>query len=114
MRPLMASDTSQNLRRVFKLSELLKAEAGDKSFKPARVHVVGAGLMGGDIAAWCVVSGMEASLQDLDPEQIEKARQRAKKLFKKRLRKKQAVDAAMARLIADPEGKAYPSRGRHH
>ncbi|MCP4932741.1 MAG: 3-hydroxyacyl-CoA dehydrogenase [bacterium] len=106
--PLMASDTSRNLRRVFKLSELLKAEAGDKRFKPSRVHVVGAGLMGGDIAAWCVVSGMEASLQDLDPEQIEKARQRAKKLFKKRLRKKQAVDAAMARLIADPDGKHIP------
>ncbi len=106
--PLMASETSRNLRRVFKLSELLKAEAGDKRFKPARVHVVGAGLMGGDIAAWCVVSGMEASLQDLDPAQIEKARQRAKKLFKKRLRKKQAVDAAMARLIADPDGKHIP------
>ena len=106
--PLMASHTSRNLRRVFKLSELLKAEAGDKTFKPARVHVVGAGLMGGDIAAWCVVSGMEVSLQDLDSEQIEKARQRAKKLFKRRLRKKQAVDAAMARLIADPEGKHVP------
>jgi 3-hydroxyacyl-CoA dehydrogenase / enoyl-CoA hydratase / 3-hydroxybutyryl-CoA epimerase len=103
--PLMASETSRNLRRVFKLSELLKAEAGDKSFRTTRVHVVGAGLMGGDIAAWCVVQGMEASLQDLDAEQIEKARQRAKKLFRKRLRKKKAVDAAMARLIADPEGK---------
>ena len=103
--PLMASETSRNLRRVFKLSELLKGEAKDKSFKTARVHVVGAGLMGGDIAAWCVVQGMEASLQDLDVDQIEKARQRAKKLFRKRLRKKQAVEAAMARLIADPEGK---------
>ncbi len=103
--PLMASDTSRNLRRVFKLSELLKGQAGDKSFKPLRVHVVGAGLMGGDIAAWCVLSGMEASLQDLDAEQIEKARQRAKKLFRKRLKKKRAVDAAMARLIADTKGK---------
>ncbi|MCF6198694.1 MAG: 3-hydroxyacyl-CoA dehydrogenase NAD-binding domain-containing protein [Hyphomicrobiaceae bacterium] len=106
--PLMASQTSRNLRRVFKLSELLKAEAGDKSFKPMRVHVVGAGLMGGDIAAWCVFSGMEVSLQDLDAEQIEKARQRAKKLFRKRLKKKQAVDAAMARLIADRDGKHVP------
>ena len=106
--PLMASETSRNLRRVFKLSELLKAQAGDKSFKPLRVHVVGAGLMGGDIAAWCVLQGMEASLQDLDAEQIEKARQRAKKLFQKRLKKKQAVEAAMTRLIADPDGKHVP------
>jgi len=106
--PLMASQTSRNLRRVFKLSELLKAQAGDKSFKPMRVHVVGAGLMGGDIAAWCVFSGMEVSLQDLDAEQIETARQRAKKLFRKRLKKKQAVHAAMARLIADGDGKHVP------
>lgn len=106
--PLMASQTSRNLRRVFKLSELLKAEARDKSFRVSRVHVVGAGLMGGDIAAWCVLSGMEVSLQDLDSEQIEKARARAKKLFKKRLKKKLAVDAAMTRLIADPQGKHIP------
>ena len=122
--PLMASETSRNLRRVFKLSELLKAEApkgngvnGDaasgpaascstaSSFKPRKVHVIGAGTMGGDIAAWCVVSGMQASLQDLDEAQIAKALKRAQGLFKKRLRGKTAFDSAVARLIADPQGK---------
>lgn len=103
--PLMASETSRNLRRVFRLSELLKAEAEDKSYRPQRVHVVGAGTMGGDIAAWCAVSGLEASLQDLDAVQIEKSRERARQLFKKRLKSKVAVDAAMARLIADPQGR---------
>ena len=60
--PLMASEASRNLRRVFKLSEMLKDEAPKDGFKPLRVHVIGAGTMGGDIAAWCVTQGMQASL----------------------------------------------------
>ena len=103
--PLMVSDTSRNLRRCFKLSEMLKDAAPKGTFKPRKVHVVGAGTMGGDIAAWCVACGMQASLQDLDEAQIDKALARAKKLFKKRVRGKAAFDSAVARLIADPEGK---------
>jgi len=103
--PLMASETSRNLRRVFKLSEMLKDEAPKDGFKPRRVHVIGAGTMGGDIAAWCVVQGMQASLQDLDEAQIKKALARAKSLFKRHLRTPLAIDAAVARLIADPDGK---------
>jgi len=103
--PLMASETSRNLRRVFKLSEMLKDEAPKDGFKPRKVHVIGAGTMGGDIAAWCVVQGMQASLQDLDEAQIGKALTRAKSLFKRRLRNELAVETAIARLIADPSGK---------
>jgi 3-hydroxyacyl-CoA dehydrogenase/enoyl-CoA hydratase/3-hydroxybutyryl-CoA epimerase len=108
--PLMASEASRNLRRVFKLSEMLKDEApkGETrkdGFKPRKVHVIGAGTMGGDIAAWCVVQGMQASLQDLDEAQIGKALARAKVLFKRQLRTPLAIETAMARLIADPSGK---------
>jgi 3-hydroxyacyl-CoA dehydrogenase/enoyl-CoA hydratase/3-hydroxybutyryl-CoA epimerase len=103
--PLMASEGSRNLRRVFNLSEMLKDDAPKDGFKPRRVHVIGAGTMGGDIAAWCVVQGMQASLQDLDEAQIGKALARAKGLFKRRLRAKLAIDAAVTRLIADPKGK---------
>ena len=103
--PLFASETSRNLRRVFKLSEMLKDEAPKDGFKPRKVHVIGAGTMGGDIAAWCVVSGMQASLQDVDEAQIAKALSRAKGLFKRRLRTPTAINAAVARLIADPKGK---------
>ena len=103
--PLMAGETARNLRRVFQLSEMLKDEAPKDSFKPLRVHVIGAGTMGGDIAAWCVVCGMQASLQDLDETQLKKALGRAKGLFGKQLRGKLAVDAAIARLIPDPDGK---------
>jgi 3-hydroxyacyl-CoA dehydrogenase/enoyl-CoA hydratase/3-hydroxybutyryl-CoA epimerase len=103
--PLMASEASRNLRRVFKLSEMLMDDAPKDGFKPRRVHVIGAGTMGGDIAAWCVVQGMQASLQDLDEAQIGKALARAEGLFKRQLRTKLAIDAAVARLIADPKGK---------
>jgi 3-hydroxyacyl-CoA dehydrogenase/enoyl-CoA hydratase/3-hydroxybutyryl-CoA epimerase len=103
--PLMNSETARNLRRVFRLTEMLKNEAPKDAFRPMRIHVIGAGTMGGDIAAWCVVCGMQASLQDLSEEQLQKALARAKDYFRKRLRTKQAVDAAVARLLADPEGK---------
>ncbi len=103
--PLMISDTSKNLRRVFRLSEEMKALAPkDSDYKPLRAHIIGAGTMGGDIASWCVVCGMDVTLQDMSVEQIEKAQKRAKKLFRKRLKKPVAVDAAMARMKADPDG----------
>ena len=49
---------------------------------------------------------MQASLQDLDEAQIAKALARAKGLFKRHLRTKLAIDAGVARLIADPKGSA--------
>jgi 3-hydroxyacyl-CoA dehydrogenase/enoyl-CoA hydratase/3-hydroxybutyryl-CoA epimerase len=70
-----------------------------------RVHVVGAGVMGGDIAAWCALRGMGVTLQDLDMERIKPALDRARSLFKKRLKKKVEIDNAVARLEADVTGK---------
>ncbi|MBS0233648.1 MAG: enoyl-CoA hydratase/isomerase family protein [Proteobacteria bacterium] len=104
--PLMMSDTSKNLRRVFRLTELLKGQA-PKGFKwrPSRVHVIGAGTMGADIAGVCVASGMEVTLQDISPEQLEKGIKAQGKLFARKFKTKATRDAAKARLIADPEGK---------
>ena len=107
---LMASPTAGNLRRLFFLSEGLKKLGirGPQKPKFARVHVVGAGVMGGDIAAWCAYRGLAVTLQDLDMERIQPALERAKKLFQKRLKKPLLVKAAMARLEADVEGKGAP------
>ncbi len=103
--PLLVSDQSRNLRRVFKLSEQLKAQAPkDLDWKPLRVHVVGAGTMGADIAGWCVVSGMEVTLQDLSAEQIERGIKAQGKLFSRKFKTKALREAAKARLIADPAG----------
>lgn len=105
--PLMNSDTSKNLRRVFFLSEGLKKQGVRGKDKPVfrRVHVIGAGVMGGDIAAWCALRGMGVTLQDLDMERIKPALDRAKSLFKKRLKSKTEIDNAVARLEADVTGK---------
>src|SRR5262249_26159059 len=49
---LIVTHTSRNLVRVFFLREKLKGLA-DGDFSGRHVHVIGAGAMGGDIAAWC-------------------------------------------------------------
>jgi 3-hydroxyacyl-CoA dehydrogenase / enoyl-CoA hydratase / 3-hydroxybutyryl-CoA epimerase len=103
--PLMVGETSKNLRRVFKLSEMMKAQAPKSlAFKPLRVHVIGAGVMGADIAGWCVACGMEVSLQDVNVEQIGKGIAAQKKTINRKFKTKAQRAAAMARLIADPKG----------
>jgi 3-hydroxyacyl-CoA dehydrogenase/enoyl-CoA hydratase/3-hydroxybutyryl-CoA epimerase len=103
--PLMLSDTSKNLRRVFKLSEMMKAQAPKNlAFKPLRVHVIGAGVMGADIAGWCVASGMEVTLQDVNADQIAKGIAAQKKVISRKFKTRAQRAAANARLIADPAG----------
>ncbi len=102
---LFCTDTSRNLVRVFFLQNKLKAQ-GDKSApKVRRVHVVGAGVMGGDIAAWCALNGMTVTLQDRELKYIEPALGRAEKLFAKRVRDDKQRAETTARLTADVEGK---------
>ncbi len=103
--PLMVSDQSRNLRRVFKLQEALKAQAPKKlDWKPVRVHVIGAGTMGADIAGVCAASGMEVTLQDISAEQLEKGIKAQGKLFARKFKTKALRDAAKTRLIADKDG----------
>ena len=102
---LINSATTRNLIRVFFLQDRLKGFGKDaKAFAPQRVHVVGAGVMGGDIAAWCVLRGMTVTLQDQSMERIAPAVGRAAKFFEKKLRDKKLARFALDRLIADPKG----------
>lgn len=101
---LITTPTSRNLRRVFRLSERLKGYGKAADFTARRVHVIGAGTMGGDIAAWCVVQGLEVTLQDREQRYIEPALQRAKSLFQKKLRSPDKVAGAISRLRSDVEG----------
>ena len=102
--PLLLGDTSKNLRRVFKLSEMMKAQAPKSGFAPKRVHVIGAGTMGADIATACVMAGMEVSLQDLSADALGKALAGSKTAFQRRYKTRTEADAAVARLIADQSG----------
>ena len=101
---LITGSTSRGLRRVFWLMERLKAQGKSSDFKASRVHVIGAGVMGGDIAAWCVLQGLEVTLQDREMKYIEPALKRARKLFAKKLRTPALIAGAQSRLIADVEG----------
>ena len=65
-----SSETPENLLRLFFLREQMKAIAKQSDFTAHQVHVVGAGVMGGDIAAWCALRGMQVSLQDRNAEAI--------------------------------------------
>jgi 3-hydroxyacyl-CoA dehydrogenase/enoyl-CoA hydratase/3-hydroxybutyryl-CoA epimerase len=104
MARLLVSPTSRNLVRVFFLQDALKSQ-GDKSTPaPQRVHVVGAGIMGGDIAAWCALRGLDVTLQDREQKYIDPAISRAEELFSKRLRDPADLAAAKGRLQSDVEG----------
>ena len=72
---LFCTDTSRNLVRVFFLQNKLKAQGDKAAAKVQHVHVVGAGVMGGDIAAWCALRGLTVSLQDRELKYNESPRQ---------------------------------------
>lgn len=101
---IFASPTAQNLLRVFALQERLKGLGKASDFQARRVHVVGAGVMGGDIAAWCAARGLLVTLQDQDVAKIAPAIQRAKAAFARRSKDRLQVQAQLDRLIPDPEG----------
>jgi len=101
---IISSPTARNLVRVFFLQERLKAFGKESPFKAGRVHVIGAGVMGGDIAAWCALRGMTVTLQDQSLERMGPALQRANKLFTRRLRDPLKARAAFDRLIPDVNG----------
>jgi 3-hydroxyacyl-CoA dehydrogenase / enoyl-CoA hydratase / 3-hydroxybutyryl-CoA epimerase len=99
---LLVTPTCRNLVRVFELRERLRNLVPRES-QVARVHVVGAGTMGGDIAAWCALRGLSVTLQDRAQRYVEPALSRARELFKRRLRAPGEADAAMARIVVDLE-----------
>jgi 3-hydroxyacyl-CoA dehydrogenase/enoyl-CoA hydratase/3-hydroxybutyryl-CoA epimerase len=101
---LLTSETAQNLIRVFFLQERLKSLGSHIAVKPHLLHVVGGGIMGGDIAAWCALQGLQVTLQDREPRFLTQAVARAYQLFKRKLYSKRLVMAAMDRLIPDPKG----------
>ena len=101
---LMCTSTSRNLVRVFLLQDRLKSLGGESSTEFKHVHVVGAGVMGGDIAAWAAFRGMTVTLQDRNEDLIRPALRRAKSFFEKRLKDPAAAADAASRLTMDVNG----------
>jgi 3-hydroxyacyl-CoA dehydrogenase / enoyl-CoA hydratase / 3-hydroxybutyryl-CoA epimerase len=102
---LVRAPTAPNLIRVFGLQERLKSLGKEGEFTPIlHVHVVGAGTMGGDIAAWCALRGLTVTLQDQNAERLSPAMKRATALFADRLKDPRRIRDANDRLIPDIEG----------
>src|SRR6202165_5879974 len=100
---LMVTPTAQNLIRVFFLREQMKKAAGPGN-KIDHVHVIGAGAMGGDIAAWCASQGFRVTLGDMKAEPMAGPDSRAAELFDKIMRRGTDIRDALDRLMPDLDG----------
>lgn len=100
---LLVTPASRRLVRLFEFSEELKRLARQEPHRLRRLHVVGAGVMGADIAAWAVLKGFTVSLQDREPAALARAVKRAHGLFHEKLRGR-ALQAAEDRLLPDLSG----------
>lgn len=101
---LMQGKTAQNLVRTFFLQERLKGEKVGSSISAPqiqRVHVVGSGRMGGDIAAWAALQGFQVNLFDENRVAVGRALSEAKSLFQHKLKDPYAVRLARDRLVPD-------------
>jgi 3-hydroxyacyl-CoA dehydrogenase/enoyl-CoA hydratase/3-hydroxybutyryl-CoA epimerase len=102
---LSKTPTAQNLIRLFFLQERLKNQGSGVDAGIKHVHVVGAGVMGGDIAAWAAFKGFEVTLQDREMKFVQPALDRAHQLYEKKLKTPEKVEETSRRLRADVEGK---------
>ena len=102
---LATSDTAKNLVRVFFLQENLKNQGKQTKFDVEHVHVIGGGIMGGDIASWCAIQGYSVTVQDQDPQRLAQTIKRAQYSFKKKFKRdRRAIRDANDRLMADHRG----------
>lgn len=101
---MICTETSRNLVRVFFLQSKLKGQGNKTDAEIEHVHVVGAGVMGGDIAAWCALRGHTVTLQDREQKYIDPAIERAAKLFAKKIRNDDKRAQATQRLQSDVAG----------
>ena len=100
---LAGSSTARNLIRIFFLTERMKALGkGDAGIR--HVHVIGAGVMGGDIAAFAAYKGFEVTLQDREQRFIDPAMTRAQTLFEKKVKDPAKRPEVAARLQSDLNG----------
>lgn len=102
---LATTETARNLVRVFFLQEGLKSQGKQTDFEVKNVHVIGGGLMGGDIASWCAIQGYAVTVQDQDPARLAQTIKRAQYSFKKKFKgDRRAIRDANDLLMADHRG----------
>ncbi len=87
------TDVSKNLIGLFFQMEAMKSRTGvtDSSVKPKKVHqvgVLGAGTMGGGIAATVAEKGMFALMKDINQEALDLGYRAADSIWEKKVRRK--------------------------
>ncbi len=99
--------TARELLRLFFLKEKLKHSGLSlkENINIQHVHVVGAGTMGTDIAALCVLHGLKVTLQDIHFSVMGKAFIRAKKYFERYSYGKDHLQSMLDRFTLDFEDK---------
>ena len=84
---LFNTESTQGLIRCFHLQDGLKklslTNQANSETKFKRVHVVGAGVMGADIASWCAIKGLNVTLHDINTEVLGRAVKRTHAVMKK-------------------------------
>lgn len=99
---LIQQPASRNLVRAYLLQDRLQKEVLSlDATPPRRVHVFGAGVMGGGVAALLALHGRQVTLHDPDEQALRSAEARAQSLFEQHLEEPDRVADARARLSAD-------------
>lgn len=100
---LLQSDTSKNLIRAFMLRQTLK-QAAKGTCDIDRVHVIGAGIMGSEIAAWTAMQGKRVTVSDPDGDALGKMVAHAAQICKDAHKDSLATRDTLDRLMPDPNG----------
>src|SRR3546814_4779732 len=103
-RPLRSTRTDT----LFPYTTLFRSGLGGKDSVIKHVHVVGAGVLGGDSAAWAAYKGFDVTLQDREQRFIDGAQVRAQELFAKKVRDEAKRPEVAARLKSDLAGDGIP------
>ncbi len=100
---LLDSETSRNLRRGFFLRQRLKAETRGAD-GISHVHVIGAGAMGAEIAAWAAIQGKQVTLGDVKLAPLGQAVKAAAQTCRDKHLSSGETRDALDRLMPDPRG----------
>lgn len=106
---LSRGDTAAHLVNVFRLRDKAKKGVDKKSLTIKKVHVIGAGVMGGDIAYWAAAQGYSVTLSDPDFSKISETMARAAVWADKNLKKAHEKTAFFDRLLPDPQAAGMTS-----
>ncbi|MHB1587311.1 MAG: 3-hydroxyacyl-CoA dehydrogenase NAD-binding domain-containing protein [Acidiferrobacteraceae bacterium] len=98
---LLVTPASRHLVHLFLVGEELKRSARAEPHGVQHVHVIGAGVMGADIAIWAAHCGFTVTLQDRRPQAVAQAMRRAYVFLKKEVRTERAIQAVMDRIVPD-------------